>query len=63
MDNKTNLRDMKVTTGSGKNVKETSQLSGEAKEGKRFSEQNVTTEYSTGAAPAAGPLGGRNTGS
>lgn len=58
-----NLRDMVVTTGSGTDVKETQQLKGEAKEAARFRETNATTEYSTGAAPKPGSLGGRNTGS
>lgn len=47
----------KVTTSSGKDVKSTDMLKGEAKESKAFNEKNVTTVYTTGAT-VKGPFGG-----
>lgn len=50
-----NLRTMSVTTNSGKDVKDTSQLKGEAKDS--LSGKNDTKQYHTGS-HAAGKLGG-----
>lgn len=62
---KSNLRTLEVTTSSGKDVKDTSMLKGEAKPSAAFRETNQTKEYSSGSSGAAGkgPLGGENTGS
>lgn len=51
-----NLRDMVVTTDSGKDVMDTSQLSGEASDS--LSGTNMTKQYETGNPPPAGPMGG-----
>ena len=56
-----NLEKAKVTTSSGKDVKDTGQLSGESKITKAEKATNETVKYSTGSAPATGPLGGMNT--
>lgn len=52
-----NLRTMVITTGSGKDVKDTKQLSGEAKDS--LSGKNELKEYSTSGSPTGpGPWGG-----
>lgn len=57
-----NLRKKEVTTASGKDVRDTSQLSGSAKRTSAEGEKNETTQYTTkGSAP--GPYGGENTNS
>lgn len=53
-----NLRSMAVTTGMGKDVKDTSQLSGQVSQTKAWKEKNSTTQYET-SAPDPGPLGGK----
>ena len=53
-----NLRNLSVAPGAGKDVTDTQMLKGE---GKMTSDQNETNEmkqYSTGAAPSPGKLGG-----
>ena len=55
-----NIRNMKVTTGSGKDVKDTEMLKGEAKPTKKAT--NETEQYTTGKT-AMGSLGGHNTNS
>lgn len=55
---------MTVSTDSGKDVKSTNQLKGEAKESAAFKETNKTTEYSSGSSgKGSGPWGGENSGS
>lgn len=59
-----NIRTMTVSTDSGKDVKSTNQLKGEAKESAAFKETNKTTEYSSGSSgKGSGPWGGENSGS
>lgn len=58
---KTNVRDMVVTTSSGKDVKDTSMLKGEAKDSLKGT--NETKQYETSGSAKKGPLGGENTGS
>jgi len=50
-----NLRTMEITTSSGKDVKDTKQLSGEASDS--LTGKNVTKEYTTGST-STGKLGG-----
>lgn len=57
-----NLRTMEVTTESGKDVKDTQQLKGQAHTTKAFRETNSTKQYTTGALKK-GALGGENTNS
>lgn len=57
-----NLRTMKVDSGSGKDVRDTSQLKGEAKKTSAEGAKNETTQYTTGST-SMGSLGGRNTNS
>lgn len=58
------VRNLTVDTGSGKDVKQTSMLKGEAKESGAFTEKNVTKEYSSGSSgKGSGPWGGENSGS
>lgn len=58
-----NLRNMVVTTSSGKDVKQTSMLKGEAKVSSAERESNETKEYSSGASgKGSGPWGGENSG-
>lgn len=57
MDRKTNIRDVKVSSSSGKRACETSQLKGEAKDS--LSGKNSTVEFST-STPITGPFGGMN---
>lgn len=47
---------MVITTGSGKDVKDTKQLSGESKDS--LSGKNEMKEYSTGGSATSGPYGG-----
>ena len=54
-----NLRTMVVTTSSGKDVKDTQQLKGEASDSLRG--KNETKEYHTGST-SMGKLGGMNAG-
>lgn len=59
-----NIRDKKITTDSGKDVKSTQQLSGSAKETKAWTSKNETVQYETGAQNlGGGGKGGRNTNS
>ena len=52
-----NIRTMTITTGSGKDVKDTNQLKGEAKDS--LSGKNETKEYTTSGSPTGGgPWGG-----
>lgn len=51
-----NVRDKVITTGSGSDVKSTSQLKGEAKDS--LSGKNEVTEYTTGGSDK-GKLGGK----
>lgn len=51
-----NLRTMEITTSSGKDVKDTKQLSGEAKDS-LHGKNDVSKEY-TCPAPSEGKLGG-----
>jgi len=54
-----NLRDMEVTTGSGKDVRDTDQLSGEAKDS--LSGSNLLRQYETSGFDK-GKLGGMPSG-
>jgi hypothetical protein len=56
-----NLRTLKVTTSSGKNVKDTDMLRGAAEETKAEKERNEMRQYDVGGAPK-GDLGGENAG-
>ena len=52
-----NLRTMVITTSSGKDVKDTKQISGEAKDS--LSGKNELKEYTTSSSPTgSGPWGG-----
>jgi hypothetical protein len=57
-----NLRTLEVTTESGKDVKDSSQLKGQAHITRAFKETNSTKQYTTGALKK-GALGGHNTNS
>lgn len=57
MDRTTNIRDVTISSSSGKIASETSQLKGEAKDS--LSGKNVTKEFSTSMA-IPGPHGGMN---
>lgn len=57
MDRNTNLRDLTVKSTSGKDVKDTSQLKGEAKDS--LSGTNVTKQFETSVS-IGGPNGGMN---
>jgi hypothetical protein len=57
-----NLRKAEYTTKSGKDVKDTMMLSGEAKSTKAFKETNSTSQYTSGKS-SFGSLGGENTNS
>ncbi len=57
MDRKTNIRDVEISSTSGKDVKDTSQLKGEAKDS--LSGTNVTKQFET-STPIGGPYGGMN---
>ncbi len=54
-----NLRDMVITTGSGKDVTDTKQLSGESKDS--LHGKNELKQYETSGGPS-GPFGGKNKG-
>lgn len=56
-----NIRKMTITTETGKDVKTTSMLSGEAKPTKSWKETNETSQYSTGSV-SKGALGGHPSG-
>lgn len=56
-----NLRDLEVTTKSGKLYWETQVVSGQASKTPAESEANETVQYET-KAPECGALGGKNTG-
>ncbi len=56
-----NIRDMIITTGSGEDAKDTSQLKGEAKN--ELSGKNVTVQYDTQGGAGKGPWGGEASGS
>ena len=58
MDRKTNLRNISVSPGSGKDVKDTSMLTGQGKFTAAQNDTNEMKQYDTGAAPAPGKLGG-----
>lgn len=51
-----NLRTMKITTSSGKDVKDTMQLKGEAKDSLKGT--NTTEQYTTSGGVPKGALGG-----
>lgn len=57
MDRKSNIRDATFSSTSGKDVKDTSQLKGEAKDS--LSGTNVTKQFET-SMPIPGPHGGMN---
>jgi len=57
-----NLRTMEVTTGSGKDVKDTNQLKGAATQTAAEKSMNSTTEYGTAGSTGGGNLGGKNAG-
>lgn len=57
-----NLRDATYTTSSGKDVKDTDMLKGEASEKKDMKSSNSTSQYETGKS-SMGALGGKNTNS
>lgn len=57
-----NLRDMKVSTDTGKDVTSTKKLSGEASPTAAWKAKNDTSQYTTGKT-ATGPLGGENSNS
>ena len=59
---KSGIRNMKVDTGSGTDVKNTDMLSGEAKKTKAFNEKNSTEQHKS-ATPPHDKLGGENTNS
>ncbi len=59
MDRKTNIRDVTVSSTSGKRVQDTHQLKGEAKDS--LSGTNVTKE-TTFTSSISGPFGGMNKG-
>ncbi len=53
------LRDYDPSTSSGKDVKDTDQISGQAKPTAAWKSKNSTTQYTTsGAGNSSGPLGG-----
>jgi hypothetical protein len=56
-----NLRTMTVGTGTGKDVKSTSQLKNGAKPTSGWSAKNKTTEYDNGGSLPPGTNGGKNT--
>lgn len=60
MDRHTNIRDVKVSSTSGKDVKDTSQLKGEAKDS--LGGKNSTVQFETNWT-AKGPFGAKNTNS
>lgn len=53
-----NLRNMVITTESGKDVQSTGQLSGQAKPTAAFKAKNELKQYTTGA-PSKNNLGGK----
>ena len=57
--NDKSVRNMKVDTGSGKDVKDTEQLKGEAKVSSAGKGKNTTDQY-TCESPPKGDLGGLN---
>lgn len=57
-----NLRNMEITTESGKDVKDTQQLKGQAHQTPAQRDKNVMKQYEKGAAKK-GALGGHNTNS
>jgi hypothetical protein len=57
MQKDTNLRNLVVTPSSGKDVKDTQQLSGMGKFTAAQNDTNDMKQYSTGAAPSPGKLG------
>ncbi len=57
-----NIRDMSITTGSGTDVKNTSQLKGEAQKTPAEKESNVTKQYETAGGVGKGSLGGKASG-
>jgi hypothetical protein len=58
LDRNTNLRNFSISTSSGKNVKDTQQLKGEAKDS--LSGKNSLTEHRTSGHGGSGPFGGEN---
>jgi hypothetical protein len=52
------LRDLVVTTASGKDVRDTQMLTGEAKQSKQWNETNETKQYEASGNNNQGPLGG-----
>lgn len=59
MDKKTNPVDIRPSMSQGKDVKDTSQISGEAKKSTTWNAKNETKEYSTPGF-SAGKLGGKH---
>ena len=55
---KANLRDCEITSGSGKEVKDTMMIKGEAKKSAAFEMKNSMKEYSS-ASTQKGQLGGK----
>lgn len=55
-----NLRNMTVTTSKGKDVKSTSQLSGEAHEGADWNAKNETKQHVVKSTLGPGNKGGRD---
>lgn len=53
-----NLRNLSVAPGAGTDVVDTQMLKGEGKLDKAQTETNEMKEYTTGAAPSPGKLGG-----
>jgi len=58
-----NLRDMDISTSTGKDVRDTQQLSGEAKGPSIHGGPNEATQYETAGIGSKGALGGKNTNS
>ena len=58
-----NLRKLKVTTDSGTDVKDTSQLKGQASPTSAWKAKNDTNQYTTSGGVPKGSLGGLNTNS
>lgn len=56
------IRNMSVTPGSGKDVKDTGMTSGQASKTKAWNAKNETSQYTTGKCEK-GALGGMNTNS
>lgn len=62
MNRKTNLRNLRVAPGSGKEVEDTKMLKGTGKMSAAQNDTNELTQYETGSAPDHGKLGGKPSG-